>query len=351
MKLKLLSFLIAIIFIFLLTACEKQNIQSSSGTSSVVAESSSLPEVFSTISKPENYSISFMPMDESDEYWKEMQSGCEQAVKKLEEDGINIDFSVDIGKYRQSENMSDVINKVIAKNKDAILITPTGSYIIEDFVKARELGIKIIILETELDGDDWDAAYYRDYYNDGKLAGEKMLEDLTSRGITSGKIGLIGMNKSVEPTSKREDGFKSAFENKGYEILETKYCDGKPIESKEATEELINEDEVIGIFGSMGGSAAGVAIAVQETDKAEYISVIGCDMSNYFFETNDYDSVDMEKLISSGVVYAAIKSDPYKMGYEAMMETIKALRGEEINPKTTYIPPIVVTKENVEEYF
>ena len=51
-----------------------------------------------------------------------------------------------------------------------------------------------------------------------------MLKALTDKGITSGKIGIV--NAATASCVARENGFRSAFEGTGFELLETQYGEG-----------------------------------------------------------------------------------------------------------------------------
>ena len=142
---KITTFLTAIIFLFLITSCEKQNNQSSPGISSAVAESSSLPEVSSIMLKPENYSISFM-MDYYDPYYTMMFEGCEKAAEELKEQEINIDLSLD-EKDHPEEAYANLFEKMISQNKDALLTLERGFHP-EILQKAKDMDIKLISVDS-----------------------------------------------------------------------------------------------------------------------------------------------------------------------------------------------------------
>ena len=45
-----------------------------------------------------------------------------------------------------------------------------------------------------------------------------MLKALEAAGVTSGSIGVINVNAATDSCVMREEGFRSAFEGKGYTI-------------------------------------------------------------------------------------------------------------------------------------
>ena len=52
-----------------------------------------------------------------------------------------------------------------------------------------------------------------------------MLKALTDKGITSGK----NVNAATASCVARENGFRSAFEGTGFELLETQYGEGDAV--------------------------------------------------------------------------------------------------------------------------
>ena len=56
-----------------------------------------------------------------------------------------------------------------------------------------------------------------------------MLDALTEKGITSGKIGNVNVNAATASCVARENGFRSAFDGTGFELLETQYGEGDAV--------------------------------------------------------------------------------------------------------------------------
>ena len=337
-KLRLISLIGVIIMVFTLTSCEGKDV-----TSKVINESltSMTEEISSKVSKPENYTITLITMNDAELYWQIMNEGCEQAVEDLKKEKVNINYTfspVDAGK---DEPMSEKLEQAIEKKNDAILVTPTGRSSILDHIElTKDSGIAVVLLDQLADGDDWDAFYAHNNYEMGILAGEKMLEQLKIARKTSGKIGIIGVNKDTESTMEREEGFRSVFKDKSYKLLDTEYTEGDPSLAEIYTKKIINEHELIGVFNVNYTNTIGVAGVIEEADKKDEIVLVGYDCSK-----------ESESFFESGAIDISINQDPYEIGYQGMMGTIKVLQGEKLNPKVIDLPPVVVTKDNYKEYF
>ena len=71
-----------------------------------------------------------------------------------------------------------------------------------------------------------EATFSTDNKAAGYTAGEQMLKALEEKGITEGSIGIVNINTSTNSTLMREEGFREALDGKGFDILETQYCEG-----------------------------------------------------------------------------------------------------------------------------
>jgi len=62
------------------------------------------------------------------------------------------------------------------------------------------------------------------------------------------------------------------------------------------------------------------------------------------FDSNEAMLEDLR----SGVIYATVVQDPFKIGYEAVKTLAVKLRGQQ-PPKRMDLPAIVITKDNIEQ--
>ena len=68
---------------------------------------------------------------------------------------------------------------------------------------AKDKGVKIIYVDSPAN-EPAVTTLSTDNYNAGMIAGETMLEELKNAGITSGKIGIIGVNTATNSSMNRE---------------------------------------------------------------------------------------------------------------------------------------------------
>ena len=358
MKLKLLSFLIAIIFIFLVTACEKQNDQSSSEAVSVVPESSSLPEA-SGDDDPNSYSLAFfLPANAADDpYYALTRAGALKATEDLKKQNIKVNFF----DYKESDDESniDLYDEVIKNKPDVVIDTFHLSKILVG--KARIEGSYVVGANIHSYEKTYnEKKYYLDMicgfdnYGSGAAAREKIEELLKSQGKTSGKFGIIGFNKSTNFTRDRETGFMYSSKEITFEgALNPVYTDGDKVKSQKTVAKLIEENEdIVGIFVSNGDACEGAAMAISAAGLKDSIVLIGC-------------GIQKRKYLEDGTIDAFIEVDPFELGYQAVVKSHDFLQDKtamrkrkwklgkkkEYIAEQVYIQSNIITKGNAAAYY
>lgn len=265
----------------------------------------------------EEYNVYLITMDLMDQHWVNVDAGCKDAVAKLAEEGVTVNYKWDAPTQGKNDAAQiECINNAYADNAQAILLASNGPdtqvATIEQYQKD---GVKFIYVDSPANTPA-EQTLATDNKAAGKVAGEEMLKKLTEDGITEGKIGIVNVNSSTASTQLREEGFRSAFEGTKFELLETQYGEGQVAASQTIAENYITEG-CVGIFGCNEGSTTGTGNAIKEGG-AKVVGV-GFDKSDAILQ-----------LIQEDVLLATMAQNPYNMGYEGIMSAVKVLRGEAI---------------------
>ena len=93
-----------------------------------------------------------------------------------------------------------------------------------------------------------------------------MIEALKAKNITSGSIGIVGVNSATDSAVKREQGFRSAFDGSQFKLLETQYGDGDAAKSQTIAENYLTQG-VVGIFGCNEGRQPVPAMRLRHPEK------------------------------------------------------------------------------------
>ena len=264
----------------------------------------------------ETYKIALITMDSIDQHWITLKEGAEKAAAEL---GVELTFMAPNTKD-DALQIEQVNNAVSAGNK-AIIVAANGPDAISSALKEAEAaGVKIVYVDSPANVEA-EATFSTDNTAAGKTAGETMLKALTDKGITSGKIGIVNVNAATASCVARENGFRSAFEGTGFELLETQYGEGDAAKSQSIAENYITQG-VVGIFGCNEGSTNGAGNAVKAA---------GADVVCVGFDKSDA----ILGLIDDGYILATMAQNPDVMGYEGVKAAVAALKGEKLGGAVT----------------
>ncbi|MCL2343019.1 MAG: substrate-binding domain-containing protein, partial [Firmicutes bacterium] len=223
------------------------------------------------------------------------------------------------------------VNNAVAGGFDAIIVAANGPDAISASLQAAlDAGIKLVYVDSPANVPA-SATFSTDNTAAGKTAGEQMLKALQDKGVTSGKIGIINVNAATDSCVKREAGFRSAFDGKGFTILETQYGEGDAAKSQTIAENYITQG-VVGIFGCNEGSTVGAGNALKAAGNKDIVGV-GFDKSDTILG-----------LINDGWLLATMAQNPDTMGYDGVMAAVQALQGTDLGGKVTDTGVSVLTK-------
>ena len=272
--------------------------------------------------------IYLITMDQMDQHWVKVDEGAQKAA----EEAGDVEYVWLAPDVKDDNKQIEAINNAVAGGASVIVLAPNGPDAVTSSLKeATEAGVKIVYVDggANYPGEQLIAT---DNKAGGKSVGKVLLEELTRKGITNGKLGVISVNAATESTVLREEGFRSAFDGTDFVILETQYSQGDPVLSKDIAANFIS-DGVVGIFGANEGSTVGVGNAVKEA--GGNVIGVGCDAS------------DMNlSLVANGSLFAIMAQNPYEMGYQSVQSAAKILKGEKLTPEYIDTGVKIITMED-----
>ena len=274
-------------------------------------------------------------MDQMDQHWVACNQGAQDAGKEL---GVKVVFNSPDTK--DDNKQIECINNSVAQGADAILVAANApDSQVSALKEAAAAGVKIVYVDSPANFESL-RLFATDNEAGGKKIGEALLAELNKKGITSGKIGVIGVNPATESCNSREKGFRSAFTGTNFTLLETQYCDGDATRSKEAADNFIAQG-CVAVYGSNEGSTVGAGNAVKEA-KAAGIDVIGCGS----------DASDTNKsLVKEGALLCIMGQNPYQMGYQGVKAAVDILNGVDMGGyKYVDTGVNVITAANVDQF-
>lgn len=252
----------------------------------------------------EDVKIALITMDSIDQHWVTLNEGAQEAADEL---GVTVSFQAP--NTKDDSLQIESVNNAVSGGYDAIVVAANGPEAISSALEeAKAAGIKIVYVDSPANVEA-EATFSTDNEAAGKTAGEEMLKELTDAGVSEGTIGIINVNAATDSCVKREEGFREAFKDTDFEILETAFCDGDAAKSQTAAEDFITQG-VVGIFGANEGSTTGAGNAIKASGKD--VVGVGFDQSDAIMN-----------LIDDGFLLATMAQNPDVMGYEGVKAAVE----------------------------
>lgn len=270
------------------------------------------------------YTIALIPGLTTDGFYITMHKGAEEAAKRL---GVELIFQG--GPEFSPTTQIPVLNAIIARKPDAILIAPTDrNQLIAPLKRAHEAGIKIITVDTFIGENgqyqtgkgnaDFPLAYVAsDNVEGGRIAARALAKAIGEKG----KVYVSNVKPGISTTDQREQGFKEEMKKyPGITVLATQYNDNDANKAaSQLAAALARNPDLAGVFGANLFSAIGAANGVKNAGKRGAVKVAAFDCPESII--ND---------IKGGTIDMAVCQHPAEMGRIAVEWAVKALNGEKI---------------------
>lgn len=282
----------------------------------------------------ENYKITALLPHTNNAYMQTLSQAIEDAGKDA---GVEITvLTCDNDAGTQLSQMETTISQGV----DGIILDPFSTEgIIEGVKAANEAGIPVVtIQETMTSGTEYlTGAVYIDTVKAGELMMEQCVKDLGGKGnvaIMNGKLG--------EPVQLNEhEGFdKVLAENPDIEVVVEGSGDWTAELATTVAESWLSSGKQIdAICSNNDGMASGIRNAIESAGKTGEILLYGLDAQQ-----------DALQAIKDGSQTGTIYMDGPGEAVAAVDALKKTFAGETLESKDIIIDPLMITKENVDEY-
>ena len=287
------------------------------------------------------YTIALIPGLTTDAFYITMHKGAEAAAKAL---GVTLVFqgAADFNPVTQVP----VLNAIIGRKPDAILIAPTDKVqLVESLKKAIDAGIPVLTVDTFIGDGHYqtgtgDADFPLSYIaSDNILGGEIAARALAKAIGDKGKVYVSNVRPGISTTDQREEGFKDEMKkHPGITVLETQFNDDDANKAASQFQSVYaRNSDLAGVFGANLFSAMGAANGVKQSGGTGKVKVEAFDAPT---------SIVQE--IKSGSVDIAIAQHPSEIGYFGVVAAYAHLTGQSI-PTLIGTGFTVIDKDNVDD--
>ena len=233
------------------------------------------------------------------------------------------------------QTQNEMIDKVVEEGVDVIIFSAVdykGNA--QAINNAAGKGVKIIIIDSDVDSEMVSCRIGTDNYNSGCMAGEAVLEDEREEI----NIGIVNFDKNSDNGQKREEGFRdTVLQDDRVTIIDTINVISTTEDAQKGTERMLKEHpEINSIVTFNEWTSLGVGYAVQNLDLKDETRVIAFD-SNVI-------SVGM---LETGEVDALIVQNPYAMGYLGVETAYKLINGYTLPNDTIFTDTMKADRNNM----
>ncbi|MFO1208365.1 MAG: ABC transporter substrate-binding protein [Amaricoccus sp.] len=286
------------------------------------------------------YTIALIPGLTTDAFYITMRKGAQAAA-----DALGVDLVFQGAPEFNPVLQVPVLDAVIARKPDAILIAPTDkTQLVQPLKKAADAGIPVITVDTFIGSGKYqtgagDADFPLSYIASDNLLGGRMAAHALAEAIGGeGKVYVSNVKPGVSTTDQREEGFKEEMKASypKIEVLETQFNDDDANKAASQLQAVFARNpDLKGVFGANLFSALGAGTGVQQAGKTGEIRVVAFDAPTSIVDN-----------INSGLVDLAIAQHPAEIGYYGVVSAYAHLTGQSI-PTAIGTGFTVIDKDNV----
>lgn len=245
--------------------------------------------------------------------WDDVAAGMEKADEEL---GTNTKY---VGfKNLNEDKQAEAIRSAIYSAADGIItVGNNNSKVIAGAVEeAKEAGIPVILLDSDLENTDRDGYIGMNHLEAGKLAGEDMVRIVEGRT----HLGLIVSDTDDVGQRQRLEGFLSVInQNKDMIVEETLESHGDRMRIRKYVSKMLkNNKRINAIFCADTTSADMLGDILREEGYSEKNMKVVCfGMSQQIYE-----------YLQDGVYRFSVMDDATEMGYQAVKTLKEAINGK-----------------------
>ena len=266
-------------------------------------------------------------------FWKSVFSGANAAGTEY-----NLTLTVEGPENEEDyQTQNEMIARAVDNGAEVIVFSAVDYQANAGAIDAAaEQGVKIVVIDSDVDSAQVSSRISTDNYEAGRMAGRAVLASAQEEL----NVGIVNFDKNSANGQQREAGFREILEeDERVRIVDAINVLSTTEDSKAGTIEMLKEHPEINVIATFNEwTSLGVSYAIRELKLAEETFVIA-------FDSN----VVCVGMLETGEVDALIVQNPYAMGYlgvECAYNLINDLPLESVQVDTA---TTVITRENMFE--
>jgi ribose transport system substrate-binding protein len=233
----------------------------------------------------------------------------------------------------------DIVNQMIVKKVDALVIAPADSKALASVLKkAMDAGIKVVNIDNQLDADVLKSKGMEvPFVGPNNRKGAKLVGDYLAKQLTAGdEVGIIEGVPTTTNAQQRTAGFKDAMDAAQMKIVSTQSGNWEIDKGNAVASAMLNEyPNLKALLAGNDSMALGAVSAVRAAGKAGKVQVVG------------YDNINAIKpMLKDGRILATADQFAARQAVFGIDTALKMVKGEklEITNGVIETPVELVTK-------
>jgi ribose transport system substrate-binding protein len=258
-----------------------------------------------------NYRITLVVGITNNPFYTSMAAGAQEAAKRL---GVTLDVQGATEFSPSAE--TPIVNAVIAKKPDGLVLVPTDSKALDPIAKAaNDAGITVATADIDVATPSNRIAFFAsDNTVGGEVAGKQLVKDIGGKG----KVFVLADAPNVPTGVARVNGFKKALEGTGVEMLPVQYSDEQQGKGTAVVDAVLQGNpDLAGIFAEDTINGQATVISLHNAHKVGKVKAVAFDASPEEVEA-----------LRAGIFSALIGQKPYLMGASAVEAIVDHLNGD-----------------------
>lgn len=277
--------------------------------------------------------ITFIMPHMDSSYWKFIADGMQEAAGEY-----GFDLKLAIPKLNMNiEQMTNLVEEAVASKVDVIVTQGnTDEKFIGVLNKAKENGIIVILVDTDM--NDFKSDFYvgTDNYDAGMKIGEAV-KKLTNN---KARIGIITADEKFPNLKERREAFeKFCAQNSDMEIIAVGNGHYDLVKVVELYENMVEGNQNIDTIVCLEGyGTISLSKALSEEDYSK-TRVIGFDFTQ-----------DIKRSLEEGIIKGILIQKPYEMGYTCIKSLAQFFETGSFESDHFYTSTIFVTQDSIDKY-
>lgn len=286
-----------------------------------------------------SFAIAGIPQGSLHKHWKTIHAGADKAVRDLNAQGMSVSLAWNAPlREDDREDQKKIVAAFIHKRVDGLMLAPFDNQsLVPSVEEAAAAGIPTVVIDSALASNKVVSFVATDNKKAGALAADRVGELLYGKG----RVLVLRYQKGSASTEEREEGFLERI-RRSYPGIETiasnEYAGATRDTAKRTSEGLLarHSKELNGIFTPNESSTAGMLMALQATQLAGKILLVGFDASDMYIDSMRYKQIQ-----------GLVVQDPFRMGELGVKTLLDHLQGRPVL-KRIDTGATMITPENMD---